>query len=195
MVSSRLIPPFGSVDEVLELRVEVYALLPAFATPCEAMSFGPDGDRSVEHMPPPTIQRRSADSRGMQPCAGPCMEAKTLDESREPSCYHLPMRNVLLFLALLLAPAMAWADRPLPEDGVRAILKGPQQYPLVQLGGKIYRLAPGGIIRDEANRKIVHGELPHSAQVLYLADANGEISRIWILTPEEQAGLARAGKK
>lgn len=127
--------------------------------------------------------------------SGRARGAKTLDESREPSCYHLPMRNILLFLALLLAPAMAWADRPLPEDGVRATLKGPQQYPLVKLGGKVYRLAPGGVIRDEANRKIVHGELPLDAQVLYLADANGDISRIWILTPEEQAGLARAGKK
>jgi hypothetical protein len=105
------------------------------------------------------------------------------------------MHNVLLFLALLLVPAVALAERPLPEDGVRATLKGPQPYPLVNLGGKTYRLAPGGIIRDESNRKIVHGELPSSAQVLYLPDANGEISRIWILTPEEQATLARAGKR
>jgi hypothetical protein len=105
------------------------------------------------------------------------------------------MRNVLLFLALLLMPGVALADRPLPEDGVRATLKGSQQYPLVQLGGKLYRLAPGGIIRDEANRKIVHAELPLDAQVLYLTDANGEIARIWILTPEEQAALARAGKR
>ena len=105
------------------------------------------------------------------------------------------MRNLLLLLALLLAPAAAWADRPLPDDGVRATLSGQQPYPLVKLGGKVYRLAPGGVIRDEANRKIVHAELPLDAKILYLADANGEISRIWILTPEEQASLARAGKK
>lgn len=105
------------------------------------------------------------------------------------------MRNFLLFLALLLVPGVASAERPLPEAGVRATLKGPHAYPLVNLGGKLYRLAPGGIIRDEANRKIVHAELPPSAQVLYLPDANGEISRIWILTPEEQAALARAGKR
>jgi hypothetical protein len=105
------------------------------------------------------------------------------------------MRNVLLFLTFLLLPAAASAERPLPENGVRATLKGSQAYPLVSLGGKLYRLAPGGIIRDEANRKIVHAELPASAQVLYLPDANGEIARIWILTPEEQATLARAGKK
>ena len=105
------------------------------------------------------------------------------------------MRNLLLLLALSLVPAAALADRPLPEEGVRATLKGSEQYPLVRLGGKLYRLAPGGVIRDEANRKIVHAELPLDAQVLYVADANGDISRIWILTPEEQAGLARAGKK
>lgn len=105
------------------------------------------------------------------------------------------MRNVLLFLAFLLLAGAAWAERPLPEDGVRATLTGPQAYPFVQLGGKLYRMAPGGIIRDDANRKIVHGELPSHAQVLYLPDGNGEISRIWILTPEEQAMLARAGRR
>ncbi|MFO1207518.1 MAG: hypothetical protein U1E63_17640 [Burkholderiales bacterium] len=95
----------------------------------------------------------------------------------------------------MLPASAAWAERPLPADGVRATLTGPQAYPQVQLGGKLYRMAPGGIIRDEENRKIVHGELPSRAQVLYLPDANGDISRIWILTPEEQAMLARAGKK
>jgi hypothetical protein len=105
------------------------------------------------------------------------------------------MRNVLLFLAFLLLPSAAWAERPLPENGVRAVLGGPQGYPLVQLGGKLYRMAPGGIIRDEENRKILHGELPPRAQVLYLLDGSGEVSRIWILTPDEQAMLARAGKK
>ncbi len=105
------------------------------------------------------------------------------------------MRKVLLFLAFLLVTSAAWAERPLPEDGVRATLTGSQPYPQVQLGSKVYRMAPGGIIRDEENRKIVHGGLPPRAQVLFLSDANGEISRIWILTPEEQTMLARAGKK
>jgi hypothetical protein len=105
------------------------------------------------------------------------------------------MRNVLLFIALLLVAGMASADRPLPEDGVRASLKGSEPYPLVKLGGNVYRLAPGGVIRDQENRKIVHAELPVDAKVLYLQDANGEISRIWILTSEEEARLARAGRK
>jgi hypothetical protein len=105
------------------------------------------------------------------------------------------MRNILLFLALLLTPLASLADRPLPEDGVRGKVTGSLAYPMVQLGGKVYRLAPGGIIRDDANRKILHGELPPDAQVLFLRDGNGDVSRIWILTPEEQDGLARAGKR
>jgi hypothetical protein len=105
------------------------------------------------------------------------------------------MRKLLLFLILSLASLSVLAERPLPEDAVRATLKGTLQYPLVQLGGKTYRMAPGAIVRDESNRKILHTELPASADVLFLADANGEIARIWILTPEERATLARAGRK
>jgi hypothetical protein len=105
------------------------------------------------------------------------------------------MRNILLFMALLAFSGGALADRPLPEDGVRARLGGSLAYPLVQLDGKVYRLAPGAIIRDDANRKIVHTELPVSAQVMFARDASGEVYRIWILTPEEQASLARSGRK
>lgn len=107
------------------------------------------------------------------------------------------MRKALLFLTFLatLTSVSAFAERPLPENGVRAKLTGGQPFPIVQLGKKRYNMAPGGLILDEANRKITHGALPDSASVLFTADTNGEISRIWILTAEEQAELARAGKK
>ena len=105
------------------------------------------------------------------------------------------MRNLLLFLALSFASLSALAERPLPEEGVHATLKGTLPFPLVQLGGKVYRMAPGAIARDDSNRKILQGELPASADVLFLPDANGEIARIWILTPEERATLARAGRR
>jgi hypothetical protein len=105
------------------------------------------------------------------------------------------MRNSLLFIALLIAPLTVFANRPLPEDGVRAKLSGNLGHPLVQLGGKVYRMSPGSIVRDESNRKILHGELPANADVLFLPDANGEIARIWILTPEEKTALSNLSRK
>ncbi len=105
------------------------------------------------------------------------------------------MRNLLLFIGLLFASWSAFAERPLPEEGVRAKLGGNLAHPLVQLAGKIYRMSPGGIIRDEFNRKLVHGDLPANVDVLFLPDANGEIARIWILTPDEKTALARLSRR
>ncbi len=105
------------------------------------------------------------------------------------------MRNLLLFIALLISSLPVLAERPLPEDGIRARVTATLPLPQVQLNGKLYRLAPGCIIRDDANRKIVHGELPAGAPVMFLRDPNGEVSRIWVLTADEQASLAPAGKR
>jgi len=63
---------------------------------------------------------------------------------------------------------------------------------MVAIGNQVLRLAPGGIIFDAANRRITHGQLPPGSEVVYQLDRNGEILRIVILTPEEQARLDRA---
>ena len=63
---------------------------------------------------------------------------------------------------------------------------------MVAIGNELLRLAPGGIIFDAANRRITHGQLPPGSDVVYQLDRNGEILRIVILTPEEQARLDRA---
>ncbi len=63
---------------------------------------------------------------------------------------------------------------------------------MVAIGNQVLRLAPGGIIFDAANRRITHGQLPQGSDVVYQLDRNGEILRIVILTPEEQARLDRA---
>ena len=63
---------------------------------------------------------------------------------------------------------------------------------MVAVGNQLLRLAPGGIIFDAANRRITHGQLPPGSDVVYQLDRNGEILRIVILTPEEQARLDRA---
>ena len=114
-------------------------------------------------------------------------------------CYRDSMRMVLPALALAFALATtshAQLQRLLPTNGKLGQAYGQKhQYPLVQINKDVLRLAPGGVIVDQNNRFIVHGALPAQAAVLYVVDNRGEISRIILLTPEEQARLEQAGKR
>jgi len=102
------------------------------------------------------------------------------------------MRKFLLLLTFLAATTPALAQRTLPPDAKRAEIGAQQMLPMVQIGNETRRLAPGGIILDTANRRITHGQLLPGADVVYVLDRNGEVQRIVILTPEEQARLDRA---
>ncbi len=96
---------------------------------------------------------------------------------------------VLSTAATLLATGVAHAQfRTLPANAKRATV-GQQQYPLPYLsfGSAVVKLAPGGVIYDQNNRSIVHGALPPGADVAFVLDMNGDIGRIYILTPQEQA--------
>ena len=91
--------------------------------------------------------------------------------------------------AILLAAGVAQAQlRTVPANAKRATV-GAQQYPLpyIDLGGTRLKLAPGGVIYNEHNRTIVHNALPPGAVVGYTLDMNGDVARIYILTPLERA--------
>lgn len=90
---------------------------------------------------------------------------------------------------ILLVAGVAQAQlRTVPANAKRATV-GEQQYPLpyVDLGGTRFKLAPGGVIYNEHNRTIVHSALPPGAEVGYTLDMNGDVGRIYILTPLERA--------
>jgi hypothetical protein len=102
------------------------------------------------------------------------------------------MRNLLLLLIMSgwLLSGIAHAQvRTLPAAAKRTTVGQPQQLPYVELGGKRVRLAPGGVIYDQHNRSIVHGALPPGAAVAFILDMHGDVARIYILTPQEQAQL------
>ncbi len=109
------------------------------------------------------------------------------------------MRIIFSALALVLSlatPSLAQMQRLLPANGKLGQVFGQQQqYPMVQINREVLRLAPGGVIVDQNNRFIVHGALPPQAEVLYVVDNRGDISRIIILTPDELARLEHAGKR
>ncbi len=80
----------------------------------------------------------------------------------------------------------------LPNDAKRGQVGERQMMPMVQINNETRRLAPGGVIIDTHNRSITHGHLLPVSEIVYLLDRNGEVSRIVVLTPEEQARLDRA---
>jgi hypothetical protein len=101
------------------------------------------------------------------------------------------------FAAALTVPAAAQLihQRILPLNGTRAVVGAAQPLPLVQLGNAVLRLAPGAVIYDENNRAILQSALPEGARVLYTADAQGNVLRMYILTATEQAQLDAAGAR
>lgn len=104
------------------------------------------------------------------------------------------MRKLMLLLAFLVFVAPVWAQRALPADAKRGTTGERQMFPMVQIGNETLRLAPGGVIINSNNLTITQGQLPPGSEVLYQLGRNGEVLRIVILTPEEQARLDRSRK-
>ena len=112
------------------------------------------------------------------------------------------MRKLLLLLVLCatwatssVIHAQLIQQRFLPAHGERGRLGESHTLPLVKIGSRVLRLAPGGVIYDQSNRSIIHAHLPAGAEILYTRDQNGDIQRIYILTDQERERLARAGKR
>ena len=91
----------------------------------------------------------------------------------------------ILALAVFATAGYAQISRPLPSNGRLGALVGKQPYPLLQIDSSTLRLAPGGRIIDEHNRTILHSYLPEQAYVLFVQDVNGDVSRVYLLRPEE----------
>lgn len=103
------------------------------------------------------------------------------------------MRKILLLLILSVffgTPASyAQQIRFLPEKGKRGITGSSQPLPKIAIGRETLDLAPGGLIFDTNNRTILQNSLPVGADVWYQTNNDGQIQRIFILRPEEQARL------
>ncbi len=94
--------------------------------------------------------------------------------------------KLLLWLALSAALSAYGQTRNIPKDAERGTIRHLQDM-VVEIGGKVQRLAPGAQIRDASNRLIVPAAVPAGAPVKYVLDAAGMVRRVWILTPEEAA--------
>lgn len=109
------------------------------------------------------------------------------------------MSKSLLILSLFVAcgftTSHAQLMRILPAAFERGETGASQPLPLVKIGNRTLRLAPGAVIYDRENRSIIHEQLPVGVQVLYTKDQSGDIQRIFILTREELQRLSQAGRR
>ena len=100
------------------------------------------------------------------------------------------MLKKLFCVALLSFTINAHAGRILPQNVQVGQIRG-HVYPEVDIGGKVYRLAPGVRIYDTFNRIIIPTTLPQSGKVLYQLDSSGALIQMWLPTPDEEAGMSR----
>jgi hypothetical protein len=94
-----------------------------------------------------------------------------------------------------LSPVHAQLMRILPPAFERGETGAHQPLPLVRIGSRTLRLAPGAVIFDRENRSIVHEQLPVGVQVLYTKDQSGDIQRLYVLTEHELQRLSQAGRR
>ena len=102
-----------------------------------------------------------------------------------------PRKSFIRFVFALAAGSVlagaAYAQfRSIPEAAKRGDIRHRQDM-VVEISGKVQRLAPGAQIRDASNRLVVPTALPPGAPVKYVMDAQGMVRQVWILTPEEAA--------
>ena len=100
---------------------------------------------------------------------------------------------ILALTTAFAATSHAQLPRQFPANGKLGEMVGQQHlFPLVQINDKVLRLAPGGRVIDENNRTLLHAYLPKQAYVLFVEDMNGDLSRVYILRPDELEQLKRA---
>jgi len=107
-----------------------------------------------------------------------------------------PFPSLVLALVLSLAAATALVPsfpaqaqfrvRTITPEAKRGVMSHVQAM-TVELNGKLVSLAPGAQIRDARNLIIVPTAIPPGVLVKYLADGLGQVTRVWILTPQEAA--------
>jgi hypothetical protein len=97
-------------------------------------------------------------------------------------------RHLMLALigcaAVLALPARAQQEREFPAHAKRGRMT-PGYFPELTIDGKLRRLSPAGRIFNQENLVESMAALRGSYIVNYTEDANGDIDRIWLLTPAE----------
>ena len=105
-------------------------------------------------------------------------------------CYRVFMLKHFLFFCLMLFSLAVHAGRFLPSNAQVGEIND-LNYPDVTIDGEIYRLGAGARVYDTSNRMILSTQLPQNIKVFYLLDPGGFLLKIWLPTPDEEAGMNR----
>lgn len=97
---------------------------------------------------------------------------------------------LLLVLACSTLLAPAYAQRSFPA-GVKPATLSDITFPNVTIDGNVYRLAAGARIYDGNNRMVLPNAAPKTGKVLFKLDGQGNLSKLWILTPDEIVRLSQ----
>jgi hypothetical protein len=101
---------------------------------------------------------------------------------------HRHAAYLALLPALLALPAIAQLRvPPIPEDSRRGVVRHLEEM-AVAVDDKAMQLAAGAQIRNPQNLIIVPTAIPRSgAWADYTLNAEGQIFRVWLLSPDELA--------
>ena len=94
-----------------------------------------------------------------------------------------------LLPALLLATAVVAQTRtsPIPENSRRGYIRHVEEMAVI-VDDKAMQLAAGATIRNQQNLIVVPVTIPREgAWADYVMDNDGQILRVWLLTPDELA--------
>ncbi len=95
-------------------------------------------------------------------------------------------KSILMLVLFSVAFAqMAIAGRLLPQDVKTGMIRA-VQYPQVNVDGTVYKLSPGSRVFDQNNRSVLPGSIPQSVRIFYQLNPQGELSKVWIMTPDEE---------
>src|SRR5260221_7261579 len=101
---------------------------------------------------------------------------------------HRRAAYVVLLQALMAVTAFAQTrPTPVPEESGRGVIRHIKQM-AVAVDEKVVQLAAGAQVRNQQNLIIVPTAIPpNGAWADYILNGDGEIFRVWLLTPEEVA--------
>ncbi len=97
------------------------------------------------------------------------------------------IRSLLVALFFTFTAMAAQAQfRTITPEAKRGVMSHVQVM-TVLLNGTQVQLAPGAQIRDDRNMLVVPTAIPPGVLVKYLLDGQGQVTRVWILSPQEAA--------
>jgi hypothetical protein len=101
---------------------------------------------------------------------------------------HRHAAYLALLPALLAAPVVAQTrNPPIPEDSRRGVIRHVEEM-AVTVNDKAMQLAAGAQIRNPQNLIIVPMASPREgAWADYVVNSDGQLFRVWLLTPDELA--------